>query len=116
MPEKQEESRLEMLIEQGAEILWPEVTAKYLIQYLMDIGPCNNNGMGLIPVSWQEIQAWQQQNGVTLNAWELKIIKMASSAYANQANISDKPDCPPPDRVVEKDPLKLKKHIKDILR
>lgn len=116
VPEKQEESRLDVFIEQGEDVIWPEVSAMYLVHYLMEIGPCSSNGMGLIPVSWQEIQAWQEQQGLSLNAWELKIIRMASGAYANQANISSKPDCPPPDKVIEKDPLKLAKHIKDILR
>lgn len=82
----------------------------------MQVGPCQNTGMGLVPIGWQELYAWQKQQGLVLNPWELGIIRKGSSAYAEQAQLSGKIDCPPPGKVITQDPDKLAKHIKGILR
>lgn len=116
MPEGAEVSRREKFEADGAEILWPEVDLFYLVNYLWEAGPCLYGGMGPVPLSWQELQSWQEQTGTVLQPWELTIIKAASRAYAEQISISGKADCPPPNRVVEHDPEKLAKHIKSILR
>jgi hypothetical protein len=34
--------------------------------------------------------------GVALNPWECETLRAMSKAYANQAGISSKPDCPSP--------------------
>lgn len=72
--------------------------------------------MGLTPLTWQEIESWQRQHGLELRPFELKIIKLASSAYAQQVSISNDPKCPPPNKPRNEDPEKLAKHIKSILR
>ena len=116
IPEKQEKSRLEQYIDKDAVINWPDVDAYYLVRLLMEIGPCLNSGMGIYPLTWQEIDAWQKQTGVELNAWEAKTIKTASAIYAHQSTISVKPDCEAPNIAIEQDPHKVAKHIKNILR
>jgi hypothetical protein len=73
-------------------------------------------GMGLIPLTWQEISAWQESSGISLATWEANAIRRASKEYARQVSISDKPDCPPPGKVIEQDPEKAAKHIRSILR
>jgi hypothetical protein len=72
--------------------------------------------MSLVPFTWQEIESWQRQNGIELKVWEVKALKLASSAHVSQVAISADPNCPAPNRPVEHDPLKLAKHIKSILR
>jgi hypothetical protein len=72
--------------------------------------------MGLVPLSWQEIESWQRLNNIEFMPWELKVLKAASAAYAHQASISSKADCPPPNKPVEVDQMKLAKHIKNLLR
>ena len=72
--------------------------------------------MGLVPLSWQELESWQKQQGITLSPWELSIIRKASAVYVEQHHISTKVDCPPPGKVVEQDQKKLAQHIKGILR
>lgn len=82
----------------------------------MNMGACSHTGMGQAPLSWQEIEAWQVLNGISLKPWELSIIRKASAVYVEQSQLSGKVDCPPPGKVVEQEPEKLAKHIKSILR
>jgi len=82
----------------------------------MSAGACVNTGMGQVPLSWQELESWQKQQGFALNPWELSIIRKASSVYVEQLQLSSKADCPPPSKVIEQDPKKLAQHIKGILR
>ena len=96
--------------------MWPELRCEYLFHYLMSAGACINTGMGLVPLSWQELESWQKQQGITLSPWELSIIRQASAVYVEQHHISTKVDCPPPGKVVEQDQKKLAQHIKGILR
>lgn len=116
MPDKQTEARIEKYNESGEEVVWPELTCIYLFNYLMMIGPATNTGMGQAVISWQELESWQKQNGVSLNPWELSIIRKASAAYVHQSQVSTDVNCPPPGKVVEKDQNKLAQHIKSILR
>jgi hypothetical protein len=82
----------------------------------MSAGAYLTMGMGAVPLSWQELESWQKQQGFNLNPWELSIIRKASAAYVDQMQLSSKVDCPPPGKVVEQDPKKLAQHIKGILR
>ena len=36
----------------------PDVTAKHVFDWLMEIGPAEAAGMGQAPISWREIDAW----------------------------------------------------------
>lgn len=116
VPEKQEQSRYERYVEQGVTIVVPEMKCSYLFDYLLQVGTMSFNGMANVPLSWQELNAWVQVTGITLNEWELRVIRRASEVYVNQLELSKKPDAPMPERIIEQDPRKLAKHIKSILR
>lgn len=116
MPEKAEESRIEQFERAGRDIIWPDLSCPYLFDLLLNMGAYTNLGMGHVPLSWQEIDSWQKQNGIELKPWELSIIRRSSAAYVQQLQLATKPDCPPPGKVVEQDPAQLAKHIKGILR
>lgn len=88
----------------------------YLFDYLVKIGIMSYNGMANVPLSWQELNAWMQATGTPLNAWELRVIHKASEVYVNQVELSRKPDAPMPERIIQHDPVKLAKHIKNVLR
>ena len=88
----------------------------YLFDYLMQAGACLHSGTGRIPLTWQELESYQQQQGIALSPFELDVIRTASNAYVYQSQLSTEPNCPPPDRVVQHDPEKLAKHIRSILR
>jgi hypothetical protein len=116
VPEKSEESRIEQYEAAGKEIIWPDLSCPYLFDLLMSMGAYTNLGMGHVPLSWQEMESWQEQNGIELKPWELGIIRRSSAAYVQQLQVSTKPDCPPPGKVVEQDQKELAKRIKGILR
>jgi hypothetical protein len=116
VPEKSEESRIEQFEKAGKDIIWPDISCPYLFDLLMGMGAYTNLGMGHVPLSWQEMESWQEQNGIRLKPWELGIIRKSSAAYVHQLQVATKPDCPPPGKVVEQDQNQLAKHIKGILR
>lgn len=116
IPEKQEESRLDTLQDEGKAIHLPDVTAMYLINYLFEAGPCSYTEMGMAPLSWQELESWQKQSGLELRQWELIALKSASKEYVTQSHISVKPNCPPPGKILEQEPHKVASHIKNVLR
>lgn len=60
----------------------------------MEVGPCEAVGMGVGTVSWQSLDLWNK--GYGLSQWELRAIRLLSSAYVGQLRISDKADCPAP--------------------
>jgi hypothetical protein len=92
------------------------VNAFYLVNFFRELGSCLQTGMGLVPLTWQEIESWQRQNGIELKVWEVKALKLASIAHVSQVALSADPNCPPPNRPVERDQEQLAKHIKSILR
>ena len=75
-----------------------------------------SNGMGNVPLSWQELNAWVQATGTPLDAWELRVIHRASEVYVNQHELSKKADAPMPERIIEQDHRKLASRIKNVLR
>jgi hypothetical protein len=96
-------------------VQFPFVTADYLLRIILSIWPSMQGGMGAIPITWQEIQAYVDLTGISLNAWEAKTIKDCSLVFVSQSQLSAKTDCPSP-IMEEKDPLQLKRQIKDLLR
>lgn len=116
IPEKKEQTRFEQLISEEKEVLFPYLNCEYLFEFLMSMGAVSHSGMGIAPLSWQEIESWQTQHGILLKPWELSIIRKASAIYVEQVQLAGKADCPPPGKVVEQEPDKLAQHIKGILR
>lgn len=117
-PEKKDLTRYEQLKKDGAkdsDIELPKVTLINLVKLLFDdISPATQTGNGLIPLSWQEIQSFIETTGIELTVFELKVIRSASKAYANQSILSTDPKCPPPHRIIKRDPMKLMQHIKSV--
>lgn len=71
--------------------------------------------MGSVPLTWQEIAAWQEMSGIELSYQEAKIIRECSIEFVNMSEMAKKPDCPPPNQI-ERDPMAKAKRIKSILR
>ena len=70
--------------------------AAYLVAYLWDIGPTMVAGMGLGPLTHEEIRAWQSNTGVWLQPWEARILRQLSMDYIVQMRDAEKADCAPP--------------------
>ena len=71
--------------------------AAYLINYWHDAGTVEQGGMGITPLSWQEIRAWRQENNMVLDSFEIGIIRRLSQEYVGEyhANSSEKSRPPP---------------------
>lgn len=77
------ESRLARRRAQGLEDpqMPPVEHGKYLLKYLHKVGPSMGTGMGAIPLTFGELQAWQQQTGLDLQPWEVETLRRLSSDY-----------------------------------
>ncbi len=74
----------------------PPVDVDHIIEYLFDIGPDVNTGMGDVPLRSEHLIAWQEETGISLLPWEARFLRRLSRAYIVQAQKSEKPDCQPP--------------------
>jgi len=67
-----------------------------LVQWLYEIGPIVQGGMGPVPIGWQDIAAWQSVTGLVLAPHEAQAIRTLSMAYADQHHRSKDANCPCP--------------------
>jgi hypothetical protein len=67
-----------------------------VLEYLWDVGPVEATAMGIQPVSWSSIAAYQQATGIRLDAWEATQVRMLSLAYLDQHTRSQDANCPAP--------------------
>jgi len=88
----------------------------YLLEYLKEVGPAMVNGNFPAPVSWQEIQAWQELTGINLDAFEAQIIRELSCVYAEQYVKSEKIECPPPWVDAQADKTAISERVKRLFR
>lgn len=70
----------------------PECDALYIVGYLFEIGPVLGEG----PITQGEIQAWQFNMGITLDAWEVRFLKRLSIEYLDASYAALKPDATAP--------------------
>lgn len=74
----------------------PECEAMHLVAYLYEIGPTLPNGVGEVPLTHTEIEAWQRNTGIFLDAWESRVLHAASLAYLSESQRATKPDAEAP--------------------
>lgn len=100
VPEKAKESRqksIKAANEDSFLLKMPELDeSEYLLPMLFEAGLVSQSGMGIAPLSWQEIQAWQNCTGVVLHTWEVCTLKQMSEAYAGEFSSASKPDAAAP--------------------
>ncbi|HEY0130111.1 MAG TPA: hypothetical protein VGB57_01815 [Allosphingosinicella sp.] len=90
-------SRLEQLKKDGiADPPMPPNPAPHIVAWLIEIGLTESNGMAAAPLSWRELSAWQDNTGVPLAAWESRLIRQLSVAYAAESRRAESENCPPP--------------------
>jgi hypothetical protein len=105
----------------GLSVELPPVEAgHHLVECLWEIGPSMPTGMGNAPVTFTEMQAWQQQTGSVLDAWEARTLRRMSVAYVTQAHEAAAPDCPAPwmpaPTASERDQSRVGPRIRAVLR
>lgn len=91
-----EPPRIKQFEEEGIEPQMPECDAAHLAAYLFDAGPMMAGGMGEVPLSSGELQAWQEQSGIELRPWEFRLLRRLSREYLAECHRAEKPDCPAP--------------------
>lgn len=89
-------TRLKRMEADGIVPIMPPLAAPYIVEFLMEVGPIEPSGMEGGPVSWTTLYHWQQQVGITLQPWELRLIRTLSAEYLDQMRKSRDPDCPAP--------------------
>jgi hypothetical protein len=99
IPEGKKLSRLKSIsnaYEEDERLLFPDLEeAAYLISMLHEVGITSSNGMSVLPVSWQEIDAWARVTQSSSTLWERMLMKELSEAYVaelHQATAIDRPD------------------------
>lgn len=74
----------------------PPCDAPHLIAYLFEIGPVAPGAMSGAPLSFLEIQAWQDCTGIALESWEARVLRRLSAEYLSESHAATKRDCKPP--------------------
>lgn len=79
-----------------SEIQLPETGIDSLVGHFFASGQILQSGTGLVPLTWQELQAYTELNDLDLCSWELKIIKRMSEAYCTEYAKASSPNHPAP--------------------
>jgi hypothetical protein len=79
------------------EIPLPDISGgEFLMALFNEAGTAIQTGMGLVPLSWQELDSWLRCTQLELSPWEVRTIKSMSNAYANEYAQASKKDRPRP--------------------
>lgn len=97
MPEKKDAARWTMLEDDHPHLELPELDgAEYIAEAFMGSGLVGSGGMGMQPISWQELDAFCSRSVTGLNGWEAKQVMRMSRAYCSMHKKAEKPNCLPP--------------------
>jgi hypothetical protein len=69
---------------------------EHLIESLSEIGFASSGMAGAVPISYQEIAAWQQLTNTTMPGYEALQIKQLSKDYCGEYHAANKPHRPKP--------------------
>jgi hypothetical protein len=89
-------TRLEQLKQGKAKPELPPNPAPHITEWLFDIGPSQSNGMGEVPISWQEMDHWQRVVGIELQRWEAQLLRRLSRDFVAARHDARKNDAPSP--------------------
>jgi len=70
--------------------------AGYLVSHLFEVGPVMAGGFGPVPLSFQELQAYQEATGLELQRWEVLFLRRLSSEYLTASSQAGDLNCPAP--------------------
>lgn len=117
-------TRLERLrTDKGDETYPPEMppieAAGHLIGYLFEVGPVMPGAACSVPITHQELFAWQTLTGIVLQPWEARTLRLLSGEYIRELREAEKPDREPPWKPADYVPEKLTsaaRSLKDQIR
>lgn len=73
----------------------------YIIGMLHEAGLMSTAGMSVVPLSWQEIDAWIRVTESSPQLWERLLIKEMSEVYVSELNAATVKDRPSPYQAAE---------------
>lgn len=76
-------------------IAWPEVSAPWVLDYLLEVGPVSAGGLGLSALSWSEIRAWSRLTRTPLTPDTARLLRHLSQVYVAALHASSDPAQPP---------------------
>lgn len=122
MPESKDKekrrSRWAILKERGSDsVSLPEVeTDTHLLEWIDDLGYCEQGFSGPSPLTYKEIEAWAHMTGILPTGEESRFLKMLSHEYCAQYHKSADRDAPPPYLKEDFDRVTLSDRIKAVFR
>lgn len=60
------------------------------------MGQCMQSGMGLLPITWAELQSFIEVNELDLTLWEKGMLKKMSDTYCAESSRATEVNYPPP--------------------
>jgi hypothetical protein len=94
---RETKSRQQVLLAGDIEPEMPDLAwGKYLIDYLLEVGPVMAAGMGSGPITFTEIRSWRKELGLRLSPWEVRTLRRLSLEYNSESQLATKPDRDPP--------------------
>lgn len=97
-------SRGQQILNDGLPLPLPEIEVTYVVDLLFEIGPVVPGGMGAVPLRSEHLLAWREEQGITLDPWESRMLRRLSRDYLIASQKAEKPDCPQPwDQESERD-------------
>lgn len=112
-PEGSKKSRLTYFTEKEEKdgesspfLQFPELDdAAYLVPMLREAGLMSSSGMGVVPLSWQEIESWLRCTELQVTIWEKLTIREMSEAYVAEFNKASTKDAAAPYVHIEPDQI-----------
>jgi len=89
-------SRIDKLKRDKIPVQMPPNPAPHLVGFLVEMGMSEAAGMGMVPLSWREINAWCDGTRVDLAPWERRLIRKLSTEYLAESRRAESENCPPP--------------------
>ncbi len=89
-------TRLQQMQDEEADVPLPPCPARFLIDYLLEIGPVVPAGMGSAAIAWRDIAAWRECTAVDLPPWQAQLLRRLSADYLVMSRDAEKLDCPAP--------------------
>lgn len=89
-------SRLEQMKRDKIPLQMPPNPAPHIVDRLVEVGLSEAAGMGIAPLSWQSLNAWQLATGVVLAPWEARLIRRLSVEYVAEGRRAESENAPAP--------------------
>lgn len=112
-------SRLESLRSKGRDPKLPQAPLPYLVGYLFEVGPASAGGFGMVPLTHQEILAWQENMQRRLQPWEVDMLRRMSAEYVAELRRAEDPAAPAPwdgEVVTEEERARVAESMRETMR